>query len=338
MATVGIVALIVSTLAVGVVLRVGTLDGDVRRGASGSDGSPPDKAVSDHRGLPDQGMYDSCAPVPTATSGTAKRHCDANANLDTMAAAGFKLVLNYDLLYASIGQVKDYVSHASSVGMKVMISLHDPVWWTGNARETYSALAATCGCSTNATFVQYIVGALKDQPGTWGYYLGDEVSTDIVSAMNHWSIVHAADPRKPTFVVSAEDEASLGKAMTSVADAATVSILAPDMYPIGRNADISKDPLSAVGTTVGNVNALAKARGKETGVVLQSYNWKKMYPEEQFLAVARFPTRSEMRAMRDDAIAHAPLAFILWYSYFDLMNDLPWEQHWADLRWAAFEH
>lgn len=281
-------------------------------------------------GLPPQGMYESCAYDTAAALAICNRH------LDQMAAAGFKLVVNYDGLYAPMAQLRAYADHANALGMQVIVPMNDEVWWTGNARAAFPDLAATCACSANASFARYIVSELKDHPGTWGYYLGDEVSSNFGAAHRYWSVVHVADPAKPTLIVSAEDEGTLGTGMDSVADANGITTLAPDIYPVGREPQASQDPLRSVGQSLAHVQGLAARYGKNSGVVLQAYNWKKMYPEETWLAVARFPTRAEMRFMRDDALRNGRPKLILWYSYFDLKHDRPWARHWADLRWAAF--
>jgi len=49
-----------------------------------------------------------------------------------MAAAGFKLVMNYSELYGDASFQQAYLDRAQSVGMKVILGLSNPTFYNGN--------------------------------------------------------------------------------------------------------------------------------------------------------------------------------------------------------------
>ena len=63
------------------------------------------------------GIYESCSPKNAAM---------CLSHLNDMAAAGFKLVINYDELYGDASFQKAYLDRAQSVGMKVIVTLKIP--------------------------------------------------------------------------------------------------------------------------------------------------------------------------------------------------------------------
>src|SRR6266480_6202725 len=68
------------------------------------------------------GLYESCSPKDAAM---------CLSHLNDMAAAGFKLVINYDELYGDASFQTAYLDRAQSVGMKVIVALSNPAFYDG---------------------------------------------------------------------------------------------------------------------------------------------------------------------------------------------------------------
>ncbi len=94
--------------------------------------------------LPPQGLYDSCAPSDA----------DCLTHLDTLASAGFKLVINYGVFGYDVADIMSYADYANAVGMKVIWDVRDA------ASDPY--------------YFREQVNAVKTHPATWGYYIADE--------------------------------------------------------------------------------------------------------------------------------------------------------------------
>ena len=146
------------------------------------------------------GIYESCSPKNAAM---------CLSHLNDMAAAGFKLVINYDELYGDASFQKAYLDRAQSVGMKVIITLKNPRFYNGKGlRSEFPALAQTCNCTDNNGFIQYVVNLVKNHPAVWGYYIGDEVDPSHHDTMKSAlaDVVHQLDPTHPRlFIDSAGD-------------------------------------------------------------------------------------------------------------------------------------
>ena len=286
-------------------------------------------------GLPPQGLYDSCAPGTTAAELAA---CEGR--LTAMATAGFAVVLNYDVLYASAANLAAYAQFAAAHGLRIMWALHEQGWWDGAAADRlsdYADLAATCGCTTNAGLLAYVVGLLQGSPATWGYYIADEPDASRHAAVRAYNQrVKALDPAHPTLLVSAEDCSTLGTAIKPFADAADV--LAADYYPIGTNC-----PISAWATIAHAVQAAAAGAGKAGTVMIpQTFAWAE-YPGETWVCspfpgcASAYPTAAQMQQERDLILHNSAPLVVLWYSYFvNGSNAAVDGQHWADIQTAAF--
>ena len=130
----------------------------------------------------------------------------------------------------------------------------------------------------------------------------------------------------PTLAVAAGDD-TVAQLLSPYATAADV--LGADTYPIGTG-----QPLDRVGFIARNVKAVASRAHRRSAVVLQAFSWSD-YPKVGPWPAPRWPSRSEMRQMRDLAIRAADPSLILWYSYFDIRNSADAAKHWRDLVWAA---
>jgi hypothetical protein len=242
-------------------------------------------------------------------------------------------VLNYSQLYGTEAQQRAYADKAAALGIKIIWGMSNPVFWNGtDLRQTFGALAATCACSDNAGFITYLVKLVKTFPATWGYYVGDEVKPGDLEKMKAFAgLVKQTDPSHPRLFISAEDIATLGSNLTPFED--TAEVLGADNYPV------STWPISTLGTIARSVQKVANATGKQSAMVLQAFSWGQ-YPSETwrcspFPACTHFPTQAEMREMRDLVLKNAHPAFLLWYSYFNILRSDDPAGHWADLVQAA---
>lgn len=272
-----------------------------------------------------QGLYESCAPM------------DGNIclqRLETMAAAGFTLVVNYDQLYSTAQQELAYAQKAHSLGMKVIWAMNDPVFWNGKSiLQTYHGLAVTCQCNDNTGFIRYFINLVKNLPATWGYYIGDEVKSNDYAAFNTYANqVKQDDPGHPRLFISGETSTTLGANLAPFADSADV--IGSDFYPIGTT-----EPITSVAHVAHAVQSIANQHNKQSTMVLQAFDFAQ-YPDDSwvcspFPVCTRYPTTNEMREMRDMVFTNAHPSFILWYSFFDISKSISPEKHFQSLIDAA---
>ena len=272
--------------------------------------------------LPDQGLYEQCAPSWT--------HLDCNQRLQTMGAAGFRYVLNYTAWRGTAAQVRRYADQAAAAGLKVIWPLNHPAWRDGtDLKSQYPDLAQDCSTCTNGQFKQYAIGLVKNHPATWGFYIGDEVlptASNVTQVAALAQEVKLIAPNKPTLYVTMDFGGGMDKYLDPFAPLADVA--GGDYYPVGSQAP----NLGGVAPFARDTRRIATRHGKQAALVLQAFSWSQYIPER----APRFPTGTEMRTMRDDAIRHGDPNFLLWYSYNDLFDYPNAEAHWKDLRAAAF--
>src|SRR5262249_13046296 len=152
-------------------------------------------------------------------------------------------------------------------------------------------------------FIRYVVNLVKQHPATWGYYIGDEApSSQLTSVESLASTVKALDPHHPTLYVSGEDARTLGQNIEPFAH--VPDVLASDVYPIGVSRNPDSDPIQSVGAVARNLQTMAGARGRQMALVVQAFSWGQ-YPKETWVPNPRWPTRAEMRQMRDQAVVNA---------------------------------
>jgi hypothetical protein len=274
-----------------------------------------------------QGLYEACQLVKGSL---------CLDRLKQMAAAGFTLVLNYSQLAGTVEQEIAYAKQAHSLGMKIIWAMNNPIFWDGtDLISYYSKLAKTCNCTDNDGFIRYVVSLAKGLPATWGYYIGDEVSPSDHDKLKVFTdLVKQIDPSHPRlFVAGASSPASINSGLAPFVD--TADVLGVDYYPVGSDSM----SISATGDVAHAVQALANQRGKQSVMVLQAFSWAQ-YPNESsrcipFPDCARFPTGDDMRQMRDLVINNAHPQFILWYSFYNIVESDNPSGHWKDLVTAA---
>lgn len=272
--------------------------------------------------LPLQGVYEGCAPYEP------QPEC-AN-RLTQIGQAGFGVVVNYSAWYGDQAQLQAYADAAQAAGVKLIWPLNESAWRDPGSStsllSTYSTLAPTCGCSTNAGFVQYAINLVRSFPATWGYYIGDELGPSQASSVATLAAeVRQADSSHPLIYV-ALGSTSLASSLQPFESLA--NFVGADSYPIGSGGSVSD-----VGPIAQNVAQLSQANRTQPVMVLQAFDWSD-YPGTQ-TAPSSWPTESEMQTMRNDALASNP-SLILWYSFFDIQQSDDPAGHWQDLVNAAF--
>jgi hypothetical protein len=167
--------------------------------------------------------------------------------------------------------------------------------------------------------------------------------------------VRSIDPGHPVLVVACGVCGGAGTDSTG-AHAAPFSdidsVLGTDQYPIFTAPPDAAAAGRWVGAGMRGVQSVADRSSRQTAIVLQSFSWGFAPIEARACgsspANCRFPTREEMAAQRDAALANGKPRLILWYALFDVIGTLPaqmpadWtppadpDRRWQDLVAAAF--
>lgn len=265
------------------------------------------------------GIYESCNPSDSAA-------CLSHLNI--MAAAGFKLVINYGEMYGGASFQQAYLDHAQSVGMKVIVGLTNPTFYNGkNLRSHFPALAKTCNCTNNHGFIQYVVNLVKNHPAVWGYYIGDEVEPGDHDKMKGAlaDVIRQLDPKHPRLFIDNPGHATATwHGNSPFFD--TAEVIGSDFYPI--RGDLSGYPtIDQTGAVASGVQAYANAYGEDSAIVLQAFSYS-----EYHIPHTPYPTAGQMESMLSQTLANSHPRIVLWYSYDDTMSYNHAMQHWNDLK------
>jgi hypothetical protein len=270
--------------------------------------------------LPPQGVYEECAPATQ----------DCGARLQTIADAGFKYVLNYTAWFGSAEQVQRYADEAQAAGIQLIWPLNDHAWRDGtDLRSYYRYLGPDCPCSSNAEFKRWALGLVKDNPSTWGFYVGDELSPTSQNVSQTKALageVKSIAPDKPTLYVTIPNDNGV---LTSQLEPfeQTADYVGADYYPVGKGNN-----LDALTGYADDTRQLASQYGRKPVFVLQAFSWS----EYDSGAADRFPSRAEMQSMRDAAISDGDPQMMLWYAFNDVMDSSDPAGNWNDVKAAAF--
>jgi hypothetical protein len=272
--------------------------------------------------LPPQGVYEQCAPNSTTE--------DCGARLRTIADAGFKYVLNYTAWYGSAQQVRRYADEAQAAGIQLIWPLNDHAWRDGtDLRSYYRYLGPDCPCSNNAQFKQWALGLVKDNPSTWGFYVGDELpptSQNVSRTSALANEVKSIAPDKPTMYVTIPNDNGVLTSQLQPFEQ-TADYVGGDYYPVGKGNN-----LEATSSYADDSRRLAAQYGRKPIFVLQAFSWSSYDPS----MADRFPTRSEMQQMRDMAIGSGDPQMLLWYAFNDVMRSSNPTANWESVKEAAF--
>jgi hypothetical protein len=276
--------------------------------------------------LPPQGIYEQCGPTADA-QGVLTGPCVER--LDRIAHNGFSVVLNYMLWMAPVPAIRAYLDAAQQRGLRVIVPMNHPAWrGTLDALLTAYPLLGACACTTSEDFTRRAIGLIRDHPAIWGYYIADEARADAIDAVGSLSrLVAAIDPSRPRMVVGLGTDSTLAQGVAPYAQDAEYNGI--DYYPVGAGGS----PQTA-GRIARDLAHVATASHAHTVVVLQAFSWHR-YPQYRD-SVEQWPTRDEMRTMRDRVLSAARPDLMLWYSVQDLEAAAQPQERWADLQAAAF--
>jgi hypothetical protein len=266
------------------------------------------------------GIYESCSPK------------DANtclSHLNTMAAAGFKLVINYDQLDGDANFQKAYLDRAQSLGMKVIIPLSNPALYSGkDLSSIFPDLLKTCDCTDNQGFVAYVVNLVKQSPGLWGYYVGDEVDPSDHDQMksNVADIVHQIDPNHPRlFIDNPGHSISAWHENSPFFD--TADVIGSDFYPI-RDTSPGYPTIDQTDQVASGIQAYADLHNESSAIVLQAFS----YANYDIPGIP-YPTADQMQYMLSQTLVNSHPRVVLWYSYYDTMSSGSASiEHWDTLK------
>jgi hypothetical protein len=275
-----------------------------------------------------QAIYQDCNLDGQSCSGPAGD--TAISQLDKIAAANFSVVLNYSVFWGTKEELLAYAAHANLRHLKIMWAFNDPDFakYSGKSGKylinDYSEISASCGCSTNRGFLEYLVTLVKDLPATYGYSIGDEPTPNTAAnVQNLYNIVRALDSRHPQMVNATWDNAtnpSLANLRKYLDPFGFADILGADYYPVGTGA-----PASDTATAASDVDAIATTYGKPAEMALQAFNWGQ-YPSDGVCSGSQctYPTTHQLQTMLRDAAREARPTVIFWYDYWDTVNAGQW--------------
>jgi hypothetical protein len=275
-----------------------------------------------------QAIYQDCNLDGGGCSGPAGD--TAISQLDKIAAANFSVVLNYSVFWTTKEELLAYAARAHSRHLKIMWTFNDPDFATYSDKpgkyliNDYTEIAASCGCSTNKGFLEYLVKLVKDLPATYGYNIGDEPTPNTAaSVQNLYNIIRAVDSKHPEMVNATWDNAtdpSLANLRKYLVPFHFADILGADYYPIGTGASASD-----TATAAGDVHTIATTYGKAAEIALQAFNWGQ-YPGDGVCTGSQctYPTTHQLQTMLRDAATDAKPKVIFWYDYWDTVNAGQW--------------
>jgi len=242
--------------------------------------------------------------------------------LDQIAAGGFKLVLNYGLLFGSIAQITSYINYAASKGLKVIVAIHNAVIWdtvgsptSADLAAEYPTIYAAAGSPTSnwsQVFGQYVVHQLKSLPGVWGWYIGDEVTTaQHAQLLSYASFIAAADATHPRLIVGQGNSANAAaNASANYYDCCDVT--GDDYYFFGSGGAA---PALSTAQTAAGTQAFCAAHGLGSAIVLQAFNWSQ-YGRSSGV----WPSQAQMQQSGVDALTNMTPRLVLFYSYYNTID------------------
>lgn len=272
------------------------------------------------------GIYESCVPYGKTN--------ECLTRLDTIAAGGFKVVVNYNQMWGNFEGQLAYLDRAQADGIKVILAINDSAFWNGTSLKTYyPEMGAGCNCTNNTGFITSVVNLVKNHPALWGYYIADEVNpAQHAKVKTYTDLLKSLDPNHPRLIVLGTDDSNVNAGMDTLAD--TADVLGQDYYPIGVENVLSQSVAGTVNLAQ-TTQAVANKNGKQSAFVLQAHSlgqydvyrsWCSPFP-----SCMPYPSADQMRTMRDNIVQNAHPRLILWYSYFDLLQSDNYAKHWSDV-------
>lgn len=260
--------------------------------------------------------------------------------LQQIKNAGFRVVVNYALLYDTTQSMIDYINYAFSLGLRVAIALDlvtSPVG--GSLALTYPKMyieSGSQGITNFNAFGQYVASKVKSLPGTWGYYIADEpLDTNFNTIKSFNTAILAIDSTKPTLIICDSDTSTMNISnfwsVHNVNWTQACSVGGDDVYPIGLTAGSVTG--FTIGVMTGAVQSYINSNSTQSAMALQAFTFNN----------GVVPTFKDMVAMLNQALSHMQPRLILWFSYENIWGcpsnvvdsaippDASATQIWADL-------
>lgn len=283
---------------------------------------------------PMQGLYESCLPSES----------DCLARLTEMATRGFTIVLNDGLRYAdSAKALRTYADHAAALGMKVILPVkYFPEWDSDDQYlvKKFPELAAEGGSTSNASFLAYYIGILKNHPALWGYYMADEIHSEFHDGLKIYSdLVKMLDSNHPRLIVEegTNDPMEIFFTFHSYMRD-TTDVVGLVNFPYGY-IDTYRSLSRYTGDSARMLEYWSDKLGLHNAIVLQAFAWPQYDTDilcSPWPACAPFPSYEQMKSQRDQTLLSSRPEMILWFYYPNILESDNPAQHWSDLVKAAF--
>jgi hypothetical protein len=285
--------------------------------------------------LPTQGVYDMCTPARSPD------HCESR--LRRIGDAGFRVVQNMRALDgADLPDILAFANAAHAHGIKVIWSLNSASH-RASLRDLMPGLPARCGCQDEDRMLAYLIGVLRSQPATWGYYIADEPSPadhDEVAAFA--AQVKALDPYHERLIMGCGLCWGGEKSVDFLAD--VDATLGTDAYPVHEQGPDRPVVAKRVADDAAGLQRVADRAGRKTVIALQAWRWGDSHYDSEATGIgpaSRFPTRREIEIQRNAAITSGRPELILWFTLNQVIGWEPGQRPWwwaeptdAGQRWA----
>ncbi len=282
--------------------------------------------------LPTQGIFDYC-PVETLLS-------ECETRLQTIAAAG--LSIDVQPLPADSPSLASYLQAMKTAGIKAMWEVSNPSWWgyNGNApwgydstatdlaqSWPYSTWAAACGCEANGQLLAFIASTLAQSATTYGWYVADDSQfgpqppAQTLEGITQFARDLQGLAPGTTTLISTWGTSQLANAYGAA------QLTAAEAYPVGdapQSVANIRFEAAQVANTANYAQGLADNRHGLVALVLQAFNWAACESDMQASgasAGSRYPSATELLAMRNAALSNSHPALLLWY---DLEQTIGW--------------
>jgi len=232
--------------------------------------------------------------------------------LTQIAQGGFRVVINYGLLFGHIADVTAYINYAAGLGLKVAVTIQDPVIWkTGTYGASYTSLYSDAGSpGTGTAFMQYVVAQTSALSGVWGWYIGDEVANaDHSTFATYAAAVATADATHPRLIIEQGGSSSACANSTSIFND-SCDVIGDDYYPIGNAAAYTL----TTATTASGIQTYCSNHNLGSAIVLQAFSWTATKPG------APWPTEAQMQQARLDAISNMTPRLVLFFAYPNIID------------------
>jgi hypothetical protein len=299
-----------------------------------------------------QGIWVDCNPDNSAGNCDGLSGVTSEAELKTLAAAGFRYVFNDSNLWGTQAQIAAWAKKASSSGLKIIWYIpSDFALYQSTSTGRYSLMAndtelasSFCSGCTNAAFTTALVKWFATFPATAGYYIDDElvnmasqreiqnykgknvsesaVERDIATLYN---TVHAADPNHSVYgaetwdSVNDANESQLAGFLDPIES--DLDLMGADYYPVGTGEAASTEAWAASW-----LDTVANNYGKSAFMNLQAFSWEDFAPEAcASQSICVYPTVGQLKVMLAGAAnaSKAP-SLLVWYDYGDTVANGQW--------------